>query len=66
MMNLTKVFERAREQSIKFGKYKIQFKVSEVKYLHHIIDKTGAQILIKLKLFKKWIIQKTNKNFNIF
>ena len=40
---LTKVFERARERNIKFNKNKIQFKVSEVKYLGHIIGKTGTR-----------------------
>ena len=40
---LAKVFDRAREQNIKFNKKKIQFKVSEVKYLGHIIGKTGTQ-----------------------
>ena len=40
---LTKVFDRARERNIKFNKKKIQFKVSEVKYLGHIIGKTGTR-----------------------
>ena len=39
---LTKVFDRARERNINFKK-KIQFKVSEVKYIGHIIGKTGTR-----------------------
>ena len=40
---LTKVFDRAQEQNIKFNKKKIQFKVSEVRYLIQIIGKTGTR-----------------------
>ena len=40
---LTKVFDRTRERNIKFNRKKIQFKVSEVKYLGHIIGKTGTR-----------------------
>ena len=63
---LTKVFDRARERNIKFNKKKIQFKVSEVKYLDHIMTKqVHGQILIKSKPFKKCQHQKINKNLNV-
>ena len=40
---LKRVLQRAREQNIKFNKTKIQLRVPEVKYLGHLIGKTGLR-----------------------
>ena len=63
---LTKVFDRARERNIKFNKKKIQFKVSEVKYLGHIIGKTGTRPdPNKIEAIQEMSTPKINKNFNV-
>ena len=63
---LTKVFDRARERNIKFNKKKIQFKVSEVKYLSHIIGKTGTRLdPDKIEAIQEMPTSKNQKNFNV-
>lgn len=40
---LKKVLQRARETGVKFNESKVQLKVSEVKYLGHVISKDGVR-----------------------